>query len=413
MATTQQRFDVGGVLMPQPFKIRRLGHFGFNVYNMRECLTFYRDLLGFKVSDEARMGMDDPKVQEMLKETGADGRGYFFHYGADHHAFVLFSSRVQDALGRTRRREDVDINQVTWQVGSLAEVVRGYHYFQDEEVPVQRVGRDMPGSNWHVYILDPDSHVNELYYGIEQVGWLGRSKPRDMHYRRFREEPELPQMSEEAEVDEAAEKGIDVYSGYRGVETLPPDHDVEGVLLPRPFKITRIGPVDLFVDDVAQSTAFYTERLGFVLTEEVSYKGSRVAFLRNGTEHHSLGLFPKSLREELGCSDASTCMSFGIEVGSYQQLRNGVAFLKEHGVEFREIPAELHPGIDYSAYAIDPEGHAIQIYYYMEQIGWDGRPRPPELRRQGAPGSDSAAWPEALEPLSDTYADQTFQGPLG
>ena len=49
----------------------------------------------------------------------------------------------------------------------------------------------------------------------------------------------------------------------------------------------------------------------------------------------------------------------------------------------------------------------------MEQIGWDGRPRPAELRRQGAPGSDSAAWPEALEPLSDTYADQTFQGPLG
>ena len=157
---------------------------------------------------------------------------------------------------------------------------------------MQRVGRDMPGSNWHVYILDPDSHVNELYYGIEQVGWLGRSKPRDMHYRRFREEPELPQMSEEAEVDEAAEKGIDVYSGYRGGETLPPAHDVEGVLLPRPFQITRIGPVNLFVDDVAQSTAFYTERLGFVLTEEVSYRGSRVAFLRNGTEHHSLGLFP-------------------------------------------------------------------------------------------------------------------------
>jgi len=23
------------------------------------------------------------------------------------------------------------------------------------------------------------------------------------------------------------------------------------------------------------------------------------------------------------------------------------------------------------------------------------------------------AWPEMLEPLSDTYADQTFQGPLG
>ena len=34
--------------------------------------------------------------------------------------------------------------------------------------------------------------------------------------------------------------------------------------------------------------------------------------------------------------------------------------------------------------------------------------RPQELRRpvQGA-------WPEVLEPLSDTYVDQTFKGPLG
>ena len=105
-------------------------------------------------------------------------------------------------------------------------------------------------------------------------------------------------------------------------------------------------------------------------------------------------------------------MSFGVEVGSYQQLRHAVAFLKERGVQFRDIPAELHPGIDFAAYAIDPEGHCIQLYYYMEQIGWDGKPRPPELRR-GSPGNGPEDWPETLEPLSDTYADQTFQGPLG
>jgi hypothetical protein len=44
----------------------------------------------------------------------------------------------------------------------------------------------------------------------------------------------------------------------------------------------------------------------------------------------------------------------------------------------------------------------------MEQIGWDGRVRSASERRQVA-----GEWPEVLEPLSDTYVDQVFQGPLG
>jgi len=44
----------------------------------------------------------------------------------------------------------------------------------------------------------------------------------------------------------------------------------------------------------------------------------------------------------------------------------------------------------------------------MEQVGWDGRVRPASQRRRV-----NGAWPETLEPLSDTYVDQVFQGPLG
>ena len=93
------------------------------------------------------------------------------------------------------------INQITWQVGSLKEVVDAFHYFQERDVPIQRVGRDMPG-NWHCYVYDPDGH-NEFYYGIEQVGWNDLSKPRAIYYRGFRQEPPLPQMSENVEVAEA------------------------------------------------------------------------------------------------------------------------------------------------------------------------------------------------------------------
>jgi len=31
MNTATETYDVGGVTYPRPFKIRRLGHFGFNV----------------------------------------------------------------------------------------------------------------------------------------------------------------------------------------------------------------------------------------------------------------------------------------------------------------------------------------------------------------------------------------------
>jgi hypothetical protein len=56
---------------------------------------------------------------------------------------------------------------------------------------------------------------------------------------------------------------------------------------------------------------------------------------------------------------------------------------------------------------LDPEGHCVQLYYYMEQIGWDGLPRPAHLRRKPNPN-----WPESIEPHSDTFADSAFQGPL-
>ena len=406
MASNGTRFNVGGVLLPRPFKIRRLGHFGFNAVQMDAGRDFYASLLGFKPSDTLDFGKMPwaPKGVDL-----GDTNGYFMRYGTDHHAFVLFNKRVLDHRPDRKFAPEVTVNQITWQCGSLKEIMDAHTYFQEHDIPIQRVGRDMPGSNWHVYVYDPDGHTIELYYGIEQIGWNQMSKPKDMYYRGFREKPLLPQISEINEVAEALDKGIDIVSGHRTRETQAESYDVDGVLLPRPFKITKIGPVSLFVADVDRAEAFYTRHLGFVKSEETVYGGARCVFLRCGSEHHSVGLFPRELRGRLGLSAHSTCMSFGVEVGSYSQLRQAVAFLKSQGVTFVDsIPPELYPGIDYSAFALDPDGHCVQLYYYMEQIGWDGRVRPASERRRV-----NGAWPETLEPLSDTYVDQVFQGPLG
>ena len=61
-------YNLGGVMMPRPFKLRRLGHF-----------AFYHNLLGFKHSD----GLDfagRPGVGDALKDV-KNTEGHFFHLG--------------------------------------------------------------------------------------------------------------------------------------------------------------------------------------------------------------------------------------------------------------------------------------------------------------------------------------------
>ena len=391
------KFNVGGVLLDQPFKIRRLGHFGFNVADVEACRHFYSDLLGFRVSDERPNGM-----------------GYFMRFGGDHHAFALFGKpREGDAApnGRRYAAPDITINQITWQTQSLTEPVHAVDYFADRGIELQRTGRDGAGSNWATYFYDPDGHTNELYYGIEQIGWDGHSKP-EQYRRPVREKVQLPVKSEFDEVQESlATTGVMPTAGHRHLETMAPIYEVGGIMLPRPFKIVKHGPVNIFVEDVGRAVDFYTENLGFVLSEESTWQGERAAFLRCNTEHHSLGLFPRAWRERLGLSSHTTCTSFGIQVANYQQLKDAIGFLRENGVrvETNLIPPELYPGIDYSAHCFDPEGHCIQLYYYMEQVGWDGRVRPKSERRQVDPGK----WPDTLEPLSDTFGGEPFLGPWG
>ncbi|HYJ16190.1 MAG TPA: VOC family protein [Candidatus Limnocylindria bacterium] len=401
------KFNVGGVVLERPFKIRRLGHFGFNLANMEAGRHFYVDLLGFKVSDVMDYSLR-AKSPEDVAGLG-DPNGYFTRYGGDHHAMVLFPKRVRDALGRSEA-PGVTINQITWQVGSMREVGMAIQWFNEHGIKQQRSGRDMPGSNWHTYLLDPDGHSNELYYGIEQIGWDGYSKPKSMYDRGFNTPPELPQISEFDEVEQAKANGIDLTSGYHHVDDLPASFDVDGILLPRPFKIVRLGPVYLFADDMAAAEKFYRQRMGFTLTEEVNWQGHRCLFFRCNTEHHSLALFPTAARAALGLSGHSKTAALGLQLANYRQLKDAVAFLRSQGVKVSEaIPSELHPGIDLAAHATDPDGHAIQLYCAMEQIGWDGKPRPKELR-QPKPLSD---WPATLEANSDVYAGEPFLGPWG
>jgi catechol 2,3-dioxygenase-like lactoylglutathione lyase family enzyme len=383
LAAAQQTYDVGGVLLARPFKVRRLGHTGFNCLRLEECLNFYTQDLGIRISDRIDFAqrLADPSVLDGMGDSG----GYFMRHGTDHHSFVLFNKRVREYLVTHRRfAPGVTVNQISWQVGSLAEVVNGGDWIAERGLEIQRSGRDMPGSNWHTYFYDPDGHTNELFYGMEQIGWDWKSKPDAMHARGFRVKPGLPQIGERDEVEQAKAQGIDLNAGSAITDPLPSKYDVEGILLPRPFKISRIGPLHLFVKDLDAATDFYRDTMGFVVSEEVVWRGKRCIFLRAGTEHHSVGLYPIELREVLGLRDDTTTMSLGMHIASYRQLHNARTFLRERGAKLIDIPSELYPGIHHAVHVLDPDGHAITLYFGMDQLA-----------------------------SSDPYAGEAFLGPLG
>jgi catechol 2,3-dioxygenase-like lactoylglutathione lyase family enzyme len=337
-----------------------------------------------------------------------DPKGYFTRYGSDHHSFVIFNKRVREALDKRRKfRPGITVNQITWQVGSMAEVANAIRWFNESGVQIQRVGRDMPGSNWHAYLYDPEGHTNELYYGIEQIGWSGFSKPPALYERGFDEAPPLPQISERQEIDDAIARGVDLLSGNRYVSGLRAEYDVDGILLSRPFKIVRLGPIGLFVDDVSEALRFYVDRLGFTVSETTVWNGHDIVFLRANNEHHSLALFPKAVRADLQLSDHTTLQSLGFQVANYRQLRDAANFLTKMGARIIDLPAALRPGIDYSIHVVDPDGHLIQLYYYMEQIGWDGKARPTSIAAEAPPSQ----WPATVPAREDTYMGEPFFGP--
>jgi catechol 2,3-dioxygenase-like lactoylglutathione lyase family enzyme len=405
--TVSRNYDVGGVRLERPFQVLRLGHFGFNVKNQESALRFYSDLLGLPVTDTRNFG----ELLKLTSPTGQDPNGYFLRVGGDHHSVVLFPHWTATASPAPKPAGTEWISHIAWQVGTLREVTEGRRWLTEKQVRIARPGgRDARGANWNFTVTDADFISNEIYYGMDQIGWDGISKPAPI----CPNGDPLPPLDGVAQPDfpmarQAIEAGLDLREGLHQRPFGEPKYDVGGVMLPRPFRIVRNGPIRIFARDVDEAARFYADTMGLSVTEEIHWHGHRAVFLRANTEHHTIALYPLGLRDELGLRADSICMAYGMQVGSYRQLTDAIAFLEEAGATIKYLPPELSPGIDYSAFVLDPDGHAIQLYYYMEQIGWDGRPRPAESRRK----IDNANWPASLDALSDTYRGPVFQGPLG
>ncbi len=140
-----------------PFRIAKLGHVVLNVTDLARSVRFYTEVLGLEVSD-------------VYGEDLMPGGMVFLRFNADHHGVALVGSLKQPAQGK-------EFNHMAFEVGTLGEVIRARDHLRAHGVPIDFEGRRRAGCQIAVEFPDPDGHRLEIYWGIDQVGSDGATRP--------------------------------------------------------------------------------------------------------------------------------------------------------------------------------------------------------------------------------------------
>jgi len=141
-----------------PFSLNKIGHVVLMVSDLKRSIGFYTGVLGFRVSD---IYGDDMMAGGMV----------FMRCNADHHGIAL----VGGASGPAGKG---DLHHLAFEVASLDEVFRARKYLRERGATIVFEGRRRAGVQIAIEFLDPDGHNLEIYWGLDQIGIDGVSRPR-------------------------------------------------------------------------------------------------------------------------------------------------------------------------------------------------------------------------------------------
>lgn len=157
-----------------------------------------------------------------------------------------------------------------------------------------------------------------------------------------------------------------------------------------PFRIGKIGHVGLYCQDLEQSSRFYTEILGFQVTDVIApgpLPGGAV-FLRCATDHHAIALFQATAENKAGGSLHHIAM----EVPTLDELVRLRTHLRDHQVPI-DLDGRRGAGVQLVVEFRDPDGHRLEVYWNIDQIGSDGVARPADQWKSVSSLEDAIANP--------------------
>jgi catechol 2,3-dioxygenase-like lactoylglutathione lyase family enzyme len=137
---------------PSPIAVQKLGHVVYEVSDMQRSVKFWTEVMGFKVSDVNEWGM------------------VFLRCAQDHHTIAL---KEVKGLKRPAKDQGLQIDHMAFAVDRLETLFAAREYLKRHDIPIVFEGRRGPGCNI------------EIYWGMDQIGPDGRSRPAEQ-FRRAR-----------------------------------------------------------------------------------------------------------------------------------------------------------------------------------------------------------------------------------
>ena len=140
-----------------PFAITKIGHIVLNCSDLERSVKFYTQVLGFKISDIYEDGM-------------VPGGMVFLRFNTDHHGVALVGALEGHS-------EHIELHHMAFAVTTLDEVFRAREHLEKNGVELKFHGRRRAGMQIAVEFPDPDGHMLEIYWGLDQVGSDGITRP--------------------------------------------------------------------------------------------------------------------------------------------------------------------------------------------------------------------------------------------
>ena len=149
----------------------------------------------------------------------------------------------------------------------------------------------------------------------------------------------------------------------------------------------RCGHVGLATRDLERTVEFYERILGMAVSDRMAFPEDSPfregVWMRINTDHHALSVF--GLRDTSSSDERSAVGGvgpgvhhFGFEVARFEDLLQILEDARSHDVPVYSTRSG-GPGNQLRVYLRDPDNNIVELYFAMDQIGWDGvaRPFPP------------------------------------
>lgn len=140
-----------------------------------------------------------------------------------------------------------------------------------------------------------------------------------------------------------------------------------------PFRIAKLGHIVLNVGDLERSVKFYTQVLGFSVSDVYPPEmvSGGMVFMRCNADHHGVALVGSLTRP----SESFELNHLAFEVATLDEVLRARDHLRRHGVPI-DFEGRRRAGCQIAVEFRDPDGHRLEIYWGVDQVGSDGAVRP-------------------------------------